>query len=392
MPCRRAHSLSIGVLSGLTLLAAGAATAQSDDPDGLAHTRLTLSARVISVAYEPTLRANDPAHAALLAGPSDSAVHIGRLEGNRALRVGTLGPDQDETPRSGPNHELWLTRRGAEWMLDARPIEETEAEAENEDENQSEADEAPEPVLIPLTHTSRTDARTEYLLVALQPGSNDSGALAIDWGAHSWRVDFEFVELPSRPRPERTSNVGPATSLTRDSDTTARWRGARLGTRSETAFTTPDGQSIQILYQKEHGTDHRDFAALESTADGELVELSGGAVIRLRSEVPLRFGDTLIPTDNLAPDFPGSYGLWLKAAGENWRLVFNHEADSWGTQHDPAFDAAEIELTHAHGGPGTDRPLAVYLVPRADETDEDTVGLIIHWGQHTWEADFSVEP
>ena len=160
-----------------------------------------------------------------------------------------------------------------------------------------------------------------------------------------------------------------------------------LGTRNETAIATSDGDRIQVLFQKEIGTDHRDFAALESTADGELVELTGGAVIRLRTEVPLRFGDTLVPTENLATDFPGSYGLWLKASGENWRLVFNHEADSWGTQHDPAFDAAEIALGHAHGGPFTDRPLAVYLVPR----HEGEIGVIIHWGQHTWFADAALE-
>jgi hypothetical protein len=208
------------------------------------------------------------------------------------------------------------------------------------------------------------------------------------WGEHSWRTDFEFVDLPPRPRPERTSNVGPARSLTRDSDITASYRAAALGARNEAAVMTPDGDHIQILFQKELGTDHRDFAALETTADGELVELSGGAVIRLRTEVPLRFGDTLVPTDNLAADFPGSYGLWLKATGGTWRLVFNHEADSWGTQHDPAFDAVEIDVEHTHGGPFTDRPLAVSLHPRG----EGRIGFVIHWGQHTWSSDAELEP
>ena len=92
-----------------------------------------------------------------------------------------------------------------------------------------------------------------------------------------------------------------------------------------------------------------DFAAIESLADGDVLRLSRGAVLRLRNETPLRFGDVAIPTGNLAPGFAGSYGLWLKPSGDGWRLVFNHEADSWGTQHDPTFDAAEIDVTYIPG-------------------------------------------
>ena len=143
-----------------------------------------------------------------------------------------------------------------------------------------------------------------------------------------------------------------------------------------------------MLFEQELGTDGVDFAALESIGDGDLVELTEGAVIRLRSEVPLRFGDTLIPTDNLAPDFPGSYGLWLKASGPGWTLVFNNEPDSWGTQHDPAFDAAEVDIDHTHGGPYEERPLGVSLVPAAG----DEARLVIVWGQHVWAADFAIEP
>ena len=124
----------------------------------------------------------------------------------------------------------------------------------------------------------------------------------------------------------------------------------------------PDESRIAVLVWQEQLVDGDDFAALAALGDGEIVRLTQGAVMRLRNEVPLRFGDTPIPTENLAPDFPGSYGLWLKRAGGGWRLVFNHEADSWGTQHDPAFDAAEIDLEHSENGLAT-RPLGAVLVP-----------------------------
>lgn len=375
----------IGVVAGLLVLPSGVANAQTDDQDTLARTELTLSARQISVSYDSTLRADEGTHRSVLdaSAGATAELHLGRLEGNRALRIGSLGPEAgDAPPRSGPKHELWLVRTGSAWALDARPIVE-----DTEDESDEEESEPLEPVQIPLTHTVRPDETSDTPLVTLMPRSDDSGELAILWGEHYWGTDFQFVELTTPPRPERTSNVGPATSLERDSDTSARWRAARLGTRNETVLATPDGETVEVWFQKEMGTDHRDFAALESTADGEVVLLSGAAALRLRSEVALRAGDTLIPTDNLAPNFPGSYGMWLKAVGDGWKLVFNHEADSWGSQHDPAYDAAEIDLVHTHGGPGTDRPLQVYLVPRSP----DEVGMVIHWGQHTWAADFALE-
>jgi hypothetical protein len=368
---------SFGIFTALVVLFPHTGSTQTDEQDALARTALTLSARQISVSYDSTLRANDPAHRPVLdaASGEGSEIHLGRLEGHRALKLGPLGPESgDDPPPSGPDHELWLVRNGSAWVLDARPIL-------NEDEDNGAA------VQIPLQHLVRPDDMSPTPLVTLLPSGDDHGELSLLWGEHSWHADFQFVELTRTPPPERTSNVGPATSLTPDSDTSARWRGARLGTRNETVVATPTGETIQVLFHKELGTDHRDFAALESTADGEIVELSGGAALRLRSEVSLRFGDTLIPTDNLAPNFPGSYALWLKAVDDGWRLVFNHEADSWGTQHDPAFDAAEIDLTHDYVGTTTERPLQVYLVPRRP----GEVSLVIHWGQHTWTAAFTID-
>ena len=147
----------------------------------------------------------------------------------------------------------------------------------------------------------------------------------------------------------------------------------------------PDDSRIAVLVWREQSVEHADFAAMEALADGEVMRLTQGAVIRLRTETPLRFGDVAIPTGNLAPGFAGSYGLWLKRSGDEWRLVFNHEADSWGTQHDPAFDAAEIDVTYSRTGLGT-RPLGAALVPATARN----LQLVIHWGAHEWAADFTV--
>ena len=42
-------------------------------------------------------------------------------------------------------------------------------------------------------------------------------------------------------------------------------------------------------------------------------------VLRLKSDVSLRFGDADVPTGNLAPGFAGAYGVWLRRAA--WRSV-----------------------------------------------------------------------
>ena len=465
------------VLYALTQTAAPAHAGQGEgDADGLVRTGLVLNGRSISVDYDPALPSDHRSLLVLRAGSTQAAVRLGRIEGHRSLAMGTLAPDPDEPRAPAPDHDLWLMRTGAGWVLDARPVEgpadadedesgadeagdpgddaagdpgddaadevaapdaaetatepaddgaeaedaedaetvadsadaeaesaEADADAEGgdadieSDEADGEADEAnpetaeaapePRPGRIPLAHRPLAD-EVETLGVRLLPAADEAGTLELVWGRNRWTADFEFVELPRPPRPPRTSNVSPGTSLTRDSNLDARYRAAALGSRNETALRTPDGAGIQVLFEQELGTDGVDFAALESIGDGDLVELTEGAVIRLRSEVPLRFGDTLIPTDNLAPDFPGSYGLWLRASGPGWTLVFNNEPDSWGTQHDPAFDAAEVDIDHTHGGPYVDRPLGVSLVPAGGDAGR----LVIVWGQHVWAADFTIEP
>ncbi len=119
--------------------------------------------------------------------------------------------------------------------------------------------------------------------------------------------------------------------------------------------------------------------------DGDIVMLTESSVPRLRIEEPLRFGKVLIATGNQVVSFPGSYGIWLKRAGTGWRLVFNNEPDAWGSQHDPKFDAAEIELSHSDGHVAA-RPFAVALVPNAPDRGR----LVIIWGPHEWTADFVV--
>lgn len=378
---------------------------------------------------------------------SAAPVRIGDFDVMPLLRIGTLdGAAFSDGPPGlqSRTYALWLARTGSGWSLDLHaPPEEADAAGEEADEGEaaeeaesgddesgierSEAehsesgdadheaghddsgdhdaadsdasDEVSDPdaavARIPLTRTAA--AVQETLSAALVPTSEDAGQLVVRWRDHRWAADFHFEELPERveaaapePPEEDEEDEGPRVandreSLRFDSDTSAGSRLLQLAERHETAFEAPGGARVAVLFWQEQSVELAEFAALGTLADGEVVRLTQAAVLRLRSEAPLQFGEVTIPTANLAPGFAGSYGLWLKRSGDGWRLVFNHEADSWGTQHDPAFDAAEIDLEYAADGLA-ERPLGAALVPLTGRDGR----LVLHWGPHEWAADYRI--
>ena len=261
-------------------------------------------------------------------------------------------------------YDLWLTRTSASssWILEAQPA--TSANVVG---------------TIPLSHETVVDPAVT-LSIALMATGDDDGRLVLRWDHHRWSADFGFEwKPPPPPRPggfERRRTVDEVPEVARR---------VTLAARHETALTLPDDSRIAVLFGRSMTTDHDDFAAIAAVNDGEVLRLTQAAVIRLRTEVPLTFGAAAVPTDNWAPGFPGSYGLWLKRAGREWTLVFNHEADAWGTQHDPQFDAAEADVSYSKK-PSSAYPLGVALIPTGDVTGQ----LVIHWGPHVWTTDFTV--
>ena len=382
--------------------AAGGAEAR---PAGVVRTELALDNRPLSFAFDATLRATVP-RPLLAAGESapETRIRLGELTVNPFLNIGSLDAaarrEAGEPPVAGPT-AVWLTRADGGWALELVSVPAASAEGGGESgESAGEASESDGAIVarVPLAREAAEPQQT--LSAVLVPTSDDAGQLVLRWHDHRWTAEFDLLPLPSlaelaaaaaaKAAEAVEQSEGPRVptdeeQLTFDSDTSAGARALTLNERNETAVVLPDESRIAVLVWQEQLVAHDDFAALAALGDGEVVRLTQGAVIRLRNEVPLRFGDTPIPTDNLAPDFPGSYGLWLKRAGDGWRLVFNHEADSWGTQYDPAFDAAEIDLQHAEDGLAT-RPLGAALVPVTAHAGR----LVIHWGAHEWAADFTV--
>ena len=381
-------ALGLGVCV-VTPLAEAQTEQTADSAAGeLVRSQLTLALRTITVSFVPTLNPDDPAHRPLLSArgtASDTRVRVGELEGGPLLRIGTLdgstpaeGGAGDTPGPQSTAYDLWLTRTDAGWALEA--YEATGAETAARPEVAG---------TIPLSPETAADMFGTFS-AALVPTADDAGQLVLRWGDHEWTADFHFADPPEREDANEDEDAQEEEDedegvLAFDADTSAVARGVTLAERHETAIVLPDDSRISVLFWRELSVEHDDFASIASVGDGEVVRLTEAAITRLRSEVPLQFGRVTIPTDNLALGFPGTYALWLKRVGRGWRLVFNDEADSWGTQHDAEFDAAEIELMYSPDGLST-RPLGVALVPTSARSGQ----LVIHWGVHEWRADFTI--
>jgi hypothetical protein len=305
----------------------------------LVRSEITLGGRTAAVAFEPGLRIGDaPVQVARF--ESDSPVHLGTL----AL---TANPERTHC-------ELWFERTGAGWQLQVAGIGK-----------------------VPLSHDA-TAAISPTFAAALIPIDHERARLVFDWAAGRWTTEIRFDGDAGEQSVRTNKDDDPEATLK------AIARAQRLNERNQTTIAFSDGTRVSVLYWKGVTVDGRDFASLASTPDGAVVRLTAGAVTRLQTERVLRFGKVTVRTSNLAPGYPGAYGVWLKRAGPHWRLVFNNEADAWGTQHDPAFDRAEIDLTYSRRETLSYRPFAVALIP----TGADRGQLVIHWGVHEWAAEF----
>ena len=351
---------------------------QQTADDDQVQTQLTLASRSIAVTFTPMLYASQLEHGKLLSQAETSIApraRIGKLDAPALLRMGTVnGTSPDKRGDGDLTYDLWLTRGGNDWGLELNPPSKTGTPSLVE--------------MVPLNHSTTLENISRFS-AALVPTDEDAGQLVLRWGIHRWTADFSLA--PSPRTPEQTEEKRAEAQQERneqnrrdfDTDVTLTYRFSRLAERHETAIELPGEARIDVLFWKKIGSDHDDFSRIATPADGEVIRLTEAAVLRLRTEVGLWFGEVEIPTNNLAPDYPGLYGLWLKRSAGSWRLVFNNEPDSWGTQHDPTFDAAEINLTHSDSG-ATGRPLGAALIPEG--ADRGT--LVIHWGKHEWSAEF----
>ena len=380
--------LFVGAVLVVPLTVAGTASPTAQSSDGLVQSELSLSGYTATLSFPPALSADTPAHRTLLS-PSSAGVRVrvGTIEANAAVRIGTVALERPEAGNS--RHELWLKAAPGGWNLEITPPESASDRA------------AP---LGETTLVREAAPSSPNLTMALIPELGSTGRLLVRWGAFAAAADLVISAPPRAPRVNDNSRPNTTVNRGHNDDTSALSRARLLAQRNETAMVLASGERLSVSFQRSFAASERaagggtprtrglpvdgpDFARLASTPDGAVVMLTEASVPRLRIERPLQFGAGRVAVSNQVPNSPGSYGLWLKRAGSGWRLVFNHEPDAWGSQHDPTFDAAEILLQHSEGH-APSRPFAVGLEPLGPERGR----LLIVWGPHEWSADFDVVP
>ncbi len=197
-------------------------------------------------------------------------------------------------------------------------------------------------------------------------------------------------EVPDRQleQPSR-SDSAPATARTANSDTDAaaaarreRFRRLRYGNLAELDL---GGRQLRISYP-DLLTDSDDYRTFDSLASGDVSAWNSGRAVKLLTHASLSFNGIVVPYGNASPDYPGVYSLWPKRSAEGWSLVFNGEADIWGSQRDPAADALEVPLEHSRADQPTEKLMVELL-----EIEPGAV-LRIAWGDHQFLAAFQAAP
>ncbi len=191
------------------------------------------------------------------------------------------------------------------------------------------------------------------------------------------------------PAASSRSDSAPATAQTADGDAEARaaarrerFRRLRYGNLAEFELA---GKQLRISYP-DLLTDSDDYRALESLEAGDIFAWNSGRAVKLLAHASLSFDGIVVPYGNASPDYPGVYSLWPRRTADGWSLVFNGEADIWGSQRNPAADAVEVPLKHSTADEPTEKLTIEFL-----EVEAGAV-LRIAWGDHQFLAAFEAAP
>ena len=110
---------------------------------------------------------------------------------------------------------------------------------------------------------------------------------------------------------------------------------------------------------------------------GQVWRLGMNEATALETTGVLAFGETLIEA--------GRYSLWAKkVSADEWRLIFNSEADIWGTARKAENDLVEVPLEIAEGLEVVEN-FTIELTP----VSEDDVEMSMAWGTLELKTTFS---
>jgi hypothetical protein len=119
-----------------------------------------------------------------------------------------------------------------------------------------------------------------------------------------------------------------------------------------TVEATVGGAQVSIDYGRPELKGRDMLAMLE---DGQVWRLGMNEATVLATDQDLTLGDTVLKA--------GKYSIWAKKVSfEEWHLIFNSEADIWGTQRKPENDLAAVPAETAELAESVER-LLIEVVP-----------------------------
>ncbi len=187
----------------------------------------------------------------------------------------------------------------------------------------------------------------------------------------------EAVAVPSEADPEAE---GATPEDTEEAERRRQRRRMRLVTAADLSV---DDKEISLLTGRQP-VDSPDYDTVATLRAGDMLLLTQSQTIKLKTAADLKVGDTVLETENVAEDYPGVYGIWLKKVEDGWHFIFNEKPDVWGTMYDAEKDIAEVPVAYTTLDEPTER-----MVFELEETDDG--GLMrIKWGKHQWSLPFAV--
>lgn len=141
-----------------------------------------------------------------------------------------------------------------------------------------------------------------------------------------------------------------------------------------TAEATVGGARVSITYGRPE-LKGRDMLGM--LADGQVWRLGMNEATVFETDQDLTFGDT--------PLQAGKYSIWAKKiSAQEWHLVFNSEADIWGTQRKPENDVAVVPAEATELSESAER-FMIEVVPQGDQGGE----IVMKWGTLQIKVPFS---
>lgn len=142
------------------------------------------------------------------------------------------------------------------------------------------------------------------------------------------------------------------------------------------------GQRIRIAFA-DLEMDSPDWERFQKVGNDEVYTFTRSRATKIYTDFDLDFDGIIVENENVAPDYPGVYSLWLKQHQHGWRLVFNSQSDIWGSRYKPEHDVAEVPLTvkNVEG-----EPVEKFVV-ELEQTGDDTARIVMRWGTTEWATD-----